>query len=98
MQEMAMEETTAYERAKKRVEDLEGFYIHVLTFLVFVGGLALIDYLTGGGWWFYWIAGFWGIALAMHAMAIFVFDGRFGKAWEERKIREYMERDLGSHA
>ncbi|HYI15106.1 MAG TPA: 2TM domain-containing protein [Thermomicrobiales bacterium] len=35
----------------------------------------------------------WGIGLGAHAMTVFVFHGRLGKGWEERKIAELMEKD-----
>lgn len=41
---------------------------HVTSYAGTVGGLAAIDYLSGGGWWVQWVAIPWGIALAMHAV------------------------------
>jgi hypothetical protein len=35
----------------------------------------------------------WGIGLIIHALFVFVFGPRFGADWEERKIRELMEKD-----
>ena len=93
-----MDEKTAYERAKQRVEALKGLYIHSLMFLVVAGGLLLIDYLGGGGWWFFWPVIPIGIAVVIHTLAVFVFEGRLSQQWEERKIREYMKQDSGSRA
>jgi hypothetical protein len=88
-----MTEQTAYENAKKRVEDLKGFYGHLISYITVIGGLAAIDALTGGGWWFYWVAIPWGIGLVIHALMLFLVEGRLGRNWEERKVREYMGRD-----
>ena len=44
------------------------FVRHAMAFAVVVTGLALIDAINGGGWWFFYIAGAWGIALALHGM------------------------------
>ena len=32
----------------------------------------------------------WGIGVAFHGLNVFVLDNKAGKAWEERKIREFM--------
>ena len=34
----------------------------------------------------------WGIGIVIHGLTTFPF-GIFGKEWEERKIKEYMEKD-----
>jgi hypothetical protein len=81
-----------YRRAKKRVEDLKGFYTHVAIYLIVNTGLFLINALTSDTWWFYWPMIGWGIGLAAHAVALFS-EGRFGRAWEERKMRELMDDD-----
>jgi hypothetical protein len=88
-----MDETTAYDRAKKRVEDEEGFYIHLSIYVLVIVGLALIDFTTSGGWWSIWPAVIWGIAVAIHALAVFVFEGGIVRRWEDRKVHQYMERD-----
>jgi hypothetical protein len=82
-----------YQRARKRVEELKGFYTHLAIYLVVNTGLFLIDYLTSpDNWWFYWPMIGWGIGLTAHGISIFA-EGRFGHAWEERKMREYMDDD-----
>lgn len=42
-------------------------------------------------WFVYPLAG-WGIGIVIHGLTTFPF-GIFGKEWEERKIKEYMEKD-----
>jgi hypothetical protein len=42
--------------------------------------------------WFYWPLLGWGIALFVHALSVFGFGPAFGADWEERKIREHMEK------
>ena len=81
-----------YDRARKRVEELRGFYWHFMVF-VFVNAMLLgIDVLSGDGYWFYWPLFGWGIGVAVHALSVFA-GGPFGKQWEDRKIRQLMERD-----
>jgi hypothetical protein len=40
---------------------------------------------------------FWGIGIAIHASKVFVLKDRFlGKEWEEKKIKEMMEKETHS--
>ena len=81
----------AYQRAKKRVADLRGFYIHLMVYLVVNLGLFAINMLTSpGSLWFYWPLIGWGIAVVINALVVFS-GGLFDNAWEERKIHELME-------
>ena len=43
-------ETERYQRARKRVEDLKGFYIHLSMYVMVNIGLFLINYLTTDTW------------------------------------------------
>jgi hypothetical protein len=79
-----------YQRARKRVEDLKGFYIHVSMYLIVNIGLIVINLLTTDNWWFYWPLIGWGIGLAAHAFAVFVEGSRFARNWEDRKLRQVM--------
>ena len=36
-----------------------------------------------------------GVALAVHALTVFVAEGLFGPDWEERKVEELMRRRRG---
>ncbi|RLB28785.1 MAG: histidine kinase [Deltaproteobacteria bacterium] len=57
--------------------------------------LIIINLVTSpGSLWFYWVTIFWGIAILLHASRVFVLRGRFlGEEWEEKKIRELMEKE-----
>lgn len=83
---------SAYEKARRRVEDLRGFYSHLIIFVLVNALLFVIDVLPGNGWWFYWPLFGWGIGLAIHAFSVYV-GGPFGSRWEQRKIQQLMERD-----
>lgn len=81
-----------YGQAKKRVEAVKGYYIHLAMYLAVIGFLFAVDYFGGGGWWFYWPMAGWGIAVVIHTI-VMIFDVQlFGKDWEERKINELMHR------
>jgi hypothetical protein len=88
-----MEENERYERAKKRVENLKGFYIHLTVFVLVNFMLFFINLLTDTSyWWFIYPLGGWGIGLIAHGLSVF-YDGFLGSEWEERKIKEYMDKD-----
>lgn len=89
-----MDQQESYERAKKRVEDIKGFYIHLLTYVVVNAFLLILNYLTSPGqYWVKWPIFGWGIGIVMHALSVFG-TGRFmGREWEERKIREIMDEE-----
>ena len=85
---------TSYERAKRRMEMLKGFYVHLGVYLVVNLGLFLINVLTDrGDWWFVWSLVSWGIAVAIHAFTVFGVEFVFGKDWEQRKIRQLMDEE-----
>lgn len=86
------EESQAYKRARKRMEEVRDFYAHLLVYVVVNLGLFLIDTVTGGRTWFYWPLIGWGIALIIHGVTVLL-GGGFGERWEQRKIRQYMERE-----
>ncbi len=91
------QEQQRYERARKRVQALKGFYIHATAFVLVNIALFGINVLVGGGWWFYWPLLGWGIGLGAHALGVFGFGGGgpWGRDWEERKIREMMDKERG---
>ena len=80
-----------YRMAKKRVDEIKGFYAHLFSYVGVNVVLLVIDLVTGNGLWFYWVSVFWGIGLFWHAMGIFVFGKFTGANWEKKKIDEIME-------
>jgi len=87
------QEQQRYERARKRVKELKGFYTHALIYVLVNVGLFVINLLTGGVWWFFWPLIGWGIGLGVHALNVFGIGGRLGQDWEERKTRELMDKE-----
>ncbi|WP_114905249.1 2TM domain-containing protein [Kordia sp. SMS9] len=96
------ERAERYLRAQKRVDDIRGFYIHLLVYIcvnLFISIKKIMRNMENGetfeqafydfGTYVVWLA--WGIGLAFHAFNVFFKNGVFGSNWEERKIREYME-------
>ena len=93
-----------YSRAKQKVDRLKGFYWHLLiylimnTIIVIVSGKFIVE--AGGSFWNFGTfstAFFWGIGLIIHALSVLSPLSRFGRSWEERKIKELMEKDKNEY-
>jgi hypothetical protein len=83
-----------YQRAKKRVELLRGFYGHAVVFVVVNIGLAAYNIaVTPDRLWFLLTVAGWGIGLVAHGAYVMGSGRFFGAEWQERKIREVMERE-----
>ena len=81
-----------YKMAKKRVDEIKGFYGHLFSYVGVNVILIVINLVTSpGAFWFYWVTVFWGIGLFWHAMGVFVFGKITGAGWEKKKIKEVME-------
>ena len=87
-----MSEQELYEKAKKRVEEKKGFFIHVTTYILVNILLVLIwAFPAGGGYpWFLWALGGWGIGLLFHFLGVFVFSKETG--WEKKELEKEVER------
>ena len=97
-------EEKRYLRAKNRVKKIQGFYWHLFWYLavnlfltfgstignLFNGESFDIDHFSFGTFsvWF-----FWGIGLVFHWISVFGKNILFSKNWENRKIKEYMDKD-----
>ncbi|MGO4821346.1 MULTISPECIES: 2TM domain-containing protein [unclassified Flavobacterium] len=83
-----------YFKAKKRVEELKGFYGNLGAYIVVNLVLLAINLSTSPGYlWFFWPLFGWGIGVFFHAMKVFNFMPFLGKDWEEQKIKEFMEKE-----
>lgn len=77
-----------FERAKRRLAAIKGFYVHLFVFAVVNAGLFVVNVATGQPWWVHWVLLGWGIGVLAHALAVF---GRAPQAiaeWEKRKLRQ----------
>ncbi|TAI49223.1 2TM domain-containing protein [Flagellimonas allohymeniacidonis] len=90
-----LDKENKYIKAKERVTQLKKFYANLTTYVLVISALALINYLTNGFryMWFLWAALGWGIGVAFHAIGTFNLNPFFGKGWEQRKIKQYMEEE-----
>lgn len=85
-----MNQENAYFKAKQRVKDLKEFYGNLISYCVVIPFLIFINYYTYWDFQWFWFPLFgWGIGLTIHAFSVF----GYGSDWEERKIKELMEKD-----
>ncbi|MGB3773689.1 MAG: 2TM domain-containing protein [Leeuwenhoekiella sp.] len=86
-------ESSSYQRAKEQVEKEKGFYGNLTSYCIVIPALAIFNYLTSSFLWFIFPAAGWGIGLLLHGFAAFNYNPFFGKDWEERKIKELMDKN-----
>lgn len=83
-------EQEAYHKAKKRVEDIKGFFGNLVSYCVVIPFLIFINYKTSWNYQWFWFPMLgWGMGIIFHAFGVF----GYGKAWEERKIKEILEKE-----
>ncbi|MDT7827882.1 2TM domain-containing protein [Pricia sp. S334] len=91
-------------KARNRVAQLKGFYIHALVYVLvnlFIVVASIIGQMNAGesfnealfNFGTFATPVFWGIGLAFHAAKTFGYSPFFSKDWEERQIKKYMEDD-----
>lgn len=92
--------------AKKRVEEIKGFFRHLKVFVV-VNGLLFVlkmgwlqgllpEWFPSEAYYFDWVIAnivIWGLILAVHALTLYRHRITFLKKWEERQIKKYMEEE-----
>ncbi len=83
-----------YYYAKKKVNDIRGFYGNLIAYIVFNIFFLILNLLTSPKQlWFYWPLLGWGVGVFFHGMKVFGYSPFLGKNWEERKIKELMEKE-----
>jgi len=89
-----MNEDEKYKKARRQVKEIKGFYSHLIVYLVVNIFLAIMNFITTPDHlWFYWVAFGWGIGVVMNAVSVFGIGGVFGQEWEEKKIKDMMDKD-----
>ena len=87
----------AFIRAKKRVDEIKGFYQHLAWYLIINIFLVLfIGYFNDSGYWSFEAFAtpfFWGIGLFFHFLGVFGKNLMFNRGWEDRKIKEFMDKE-----
>lgn len=86
--------------ARKKVRKLMGFYFHLIVYLVGVFVFVLQHYFDVPFNFFplkylnSFAMAFWSIVFAIMAIDMLITFRFFGKNWEERKIKEIMDKEI----
>ncbi len=102
---MKSQEELKLARAKKKVKNIKGFYTHLTIFvlvnLLILGGNThfFTEFVTDeyGFWRYLSTPVFWGIGLLIHGLVVFTPTFGFIKKWEDRKMRELIEKDSSNN-
>jgi hypothetical protein len=96
-------EENKYLLAKKRVEKIKGFYIHLAVYIlvnIFISSVIIFgltqdnelsfkEAVTHFGTYSTWL--FWGIGVFFHWLGVFGSNLFFGKEWEKKQVEKYMD-------
>jgi hypothetical protein len=99
---MKTQDEIKYQEALKRVKKIKGFYTHALVYVIINLMIVIVNIqnLDLGESYFQYqnfsTAFFWGIGLTAHGFSVFVPQWFLGNNWEERKIKELMEKEKNS--
>ena len=86
-------EEKRYLKAKERVEQIKGFYGNLISYCIVIPFLWWLNSRTTDFLWAIFPTFGWGIGLLFHGMEAFGYNPFLGRNWEDRKIRELMEKD-----
>ena len=88
------QEYERYQKAKKRVKEIKGFYANLVSYVLVISFLTFINLkYTPEHIWFCWPMLGWGVGLLFHAFGVFKIVPFFGEDWEEKKIKEFMKQE-----
>ncbi|MDA6068458.1 2TM domain-containing protein [Flavobacterium sp. AC] len=87
-------EAERYFQAQKKVEEIKKFYQHLTVYLLCNPIVIVVNLMTSPGFlYFIWCLLGWGMAIVLHGLKAFKYSPFFNKEWEERKIREILEKE-----
>lgn len=79
-----------YYKAKKRVEAIRGFYGSLISYCFIIPVLIFINLTFMPKFQWFWFPMFgWGMGLVIHGFGVF----GYGSRWEERKLKEILNKD-----
>lgn len=96
---MTNQDEIKYQEAVKRVKKIKGFYSHASVYLlvnIMIVFLNISDLKEGESYFQFknFITAFlWGIGLLSHGLSVFMPSWIMGEKWEERKIKQLMEKE-----
>ncbi|MFD0762696.1 2TM domain-containing protein [Lutibacter aestuarii] len=87
-------ESSKYMRAVEQVEEIKAFYSGIVAYCIVIPILIYInlEYVPQFHWFWFPMLG-WGIGMVFQGFKAFSYNSVFGRNWEDRKIKEFMEND-----
>ncbi|HSR60643.1 MAG TPA: 2TM domain-containing protein [Robiginitalea sp.] len=82
-----------YQKAREKVEAIKGFYGNLAAYCLVIPFLVWLNSRSTEFPWAIFPALGWGFGLLMHGLEAWGYNPIWGKRWEERKVRELMEKD-----
>lgn len=87
-------EEEGFYRAKKKVEEIKSFYVHLVLYILCNIIVVAVNLMTSPGYLYFWYSLLgWGVAIVLHALKAFDFAPFFNKDWEQRKVKELMKKE-----
>ncbi|SFC98134.1 2TM domain-containing protein [Flavobacterium phragmitis] len=87
-------EADRYYDAQKKVKEIREFYEHLTVYVLVNPIVIVVNLMTSPGYlWFLWCLMGWGMAIVLHGLKVFSLPPFFNKKWEERKIKEIMDKE-----
>lgn len=99
---MNTEDEIKYQEVLKRVKKIKGFYTHAIVYVIVNLMIVAVNVqdLNEGESYFqfknFLTAFFWGIGLVAHGFSVFIPQWFLGSKWEDRKIKELMDKEKNS--
>ena len=80
---------------RRRVHRLADFYRHAVVFVIINILIWIVVYFSSRwfAWFAFWTTVSWGVGLLIQGLAVLPFWNFLSPEWEDRKVREMMERD-----
>ena len=91
------EEEKLYKDARKRVRRKKSYYSALISYFAVGTFLTFLNWYTQRDeetihWWVIWVWFGWGIGMFFYTVSFFKNGVFFGQDWEDRKIKEEMEK------
>jgi hypothetical protein len=87
-------ENSKYVKAVERVEKLKEFYQNLVSYCLVIPFLIFINLRFSPGFYWFWFPIFgWGIGLVFHFLEVNNYNIFLGRNWEDRKIKELMDKE-----
>ncbi|NQY30378.1 MAG: 2TM domain-containing protein [Flavobacteriaceae bacterium] len=92
-------EASRYNRAKKKVDKIKGFYTHAIVYVVINTMLLSMIYTGYANVTDFWNFGSfstaigWGIGLFVHGISVFGKQLFFSSNWEEKKMEQFLKEE-----